>query len=227
LGVAQPAVFHPGTWVGFLLPLPQAWSFDMTLRIFLGVLCAYLFFAGTGSSETAALLGGLAWAFSDFLMFFVGYPVTPSLAPFPLLLLALWRLSRGGGLAAAGLMTAALASWRSPAIRNVARGGGSRNRLSLLVGSAAAAGARARARPAGRGRPAFGLAAIALLPCSRLPQTHQHEFGRSFAQADRSDVPIEPPPPPVQRRALCLRLGESRSSCYAVPVGYIGSVLFP
>ncbi len=88
LGVGQPAIFHPGTWIGFLLPLPQAWSFDMTLRIFLGVLCAYLFFAGTGASEVAALLGGLAWAFSDFLMFFVGYPVTPSIAPFPLLLLA-------------------------------------------------------------------------------------------------------------------------------------------
>jgi len=28
--VAQPAVLHPGTLLGLLLPLPQAWTFDMT-----------------------------------------------------------------------------------------------------------------------------------------------------------------------------------------------------
>src|SRR5262245_38237732 len=30
LAVAQPAVLHPGTLAGLLLPLPQAWTFDMT-----------------------------------------------------------------------------------------------------------------------------------------------------------------------------------------------------
>ena len=195
-GRAQPAVFHPGTWIGFLLPLPQAWTFDMTLRIFLGVLCAYLFFAGTGASEAAAMLGAVAWAFSDFLMFFVGYPVTPSIAPFPLLLLALWRLARGGGLAAVGLMTAALVL--------MAIAGHPETLLFAVVGAGVAflfwlawAGRGRRLAPVlrslGAGVLAFGLAAIALLPVlEALPQTHQHEF-RSlvFAKADRSEIPIE------------------------------------
>src|SRR6187200_1480241 len=101
LGVAQPAIFHPGTWIGLLLPLPQAWTFDLTLRFFFGLACAYLFLRGTGSSELASLLGAAAWGFSDFLVFYVGYPVTPSVAPFPLLLLGLWRLARRGERAAA------------------------------------------------------------------------------------------------------------------------------
>jgi hypothetical protein len=235
LGVAQPAIFHPGTWIGFLLPLPQAWSFDMTLRIFLGVLCAYLFFAGTGASETGALLGGLAWAFSDFLMFFVGYPVTPSVAPFPLLLLALWRLSRGGGLAAAGLMTGALVL--------MAIAGHPETLLFVVAGAGiyfvfllAWAGRGRRLAPVlwslGAGILAFGLAAIALFPLlEALPQTHHHVFRSTvFANADRSDVPIE-----SLRRLVSNfvpyaygKLGESQVvPRFAVPVGYVGSALFP
>src|SRR5437016_2367092 len=38
LGVQQPAVLHPGTWLGLLLPPPQAWTFDMSLRLFLAAL---------------------------------------------------------------------------------------------------------------------------------------------------------------------------------------------
>src|SRR4051812_4746553 len=78
LAVAQPAVLHPATWIGMLLPLPQAWTFDMTLRFFIAATCAYLFFRGTGSTELASLLGSVAWAFSDFLVFYAGYPLNPS-----------------------------------------------------------------------------------------------------------------------------------------------------
>ena len=108
LAVQQPAVLHPGTWIGLLLPLPQAWTFDMTLRIFLALACGYLFFRGTRASELAALLGAAAWAFSDFLIFFVGYPVTPSVAPFPLLLLGLSRLAGKADRRAVGVTVAAL-----------------------------------------------------------------------------------------------------------------------
>jgi hypothetical protein len=235
LGVAQPAVFHPGTWLGFLLPPPQAWTFDMTLRIFLAALCAYLFFAGTGSSVAASLLGALAWAFSDFLIFFVGYPVTPSVAPFPLLLLALWRLSRGGGLESAGLMTAALiliaiAGHPETLLFCVTGAGiyflfqlapaGRVGRLAAILRSLAAGGL------------AFGISAVVLLPfLEALPQTHQHVFRTTFfALANRSDEPIE-----SLRRLLSNlvpyaygTLGRSEVvPRFAVPVGYAGSLLFP
>jgi hypothetical protein len=84
LAVMQPAVFHPGTWLGFLLPLPEAWTFDLTFRMLLALVGAYAFFRGSGSSELAALLGAAGWAFSDFLVFYLGYPVSPSVAVFPL-----------------------------------------------------------------------------------------------------------------------------------------------
>jgi hypothetical protein len=235
LGVAQPAVFHPGTWLGLLLPLPQAWTFDMTLRIFLAALCAYLFFAGTGASVAASLLGALAWAFSDFLMFFVGYPVTPSVAPVPLLLLALWRLSRVGGLESVGLMTAALVL--------IAIAGHPETLLFCVTGAGiyfffqlawAGPGRRLVAvlRSLAAGGLAFGLSAIALLPfLEALPQTHEHVLRTTFlALADRSDEPIE-----SLRRFLSNLLPYAYGTLgrsevvprFAVPVGYAGSLLFP
>src|SRR5262245_35741076 len=44
LAVQQPAVFHPTTWIAFLLPLPQSWTFDLTVRLLLALACAYAFF---------------------------------------------------------------------------------------------------------------------------------------------------------------------------------------
>lgn len=67
--VQEPAVFHPGTWLGFLLPLAQAWTFEMALRLFLALACGYLFFRELRVSEVPALLGACAWGFSEFMIF--------------------------------------------------------------------------------------------------------------------------------------------------------------
>jgi hypothetical protein len=108
LGVAQPAVLHPASVIGLGLPLAQAWNFDLSLRMLIALGSAFLFFRGIDSSEVPSLLGALAWAFSDFLIFFLGYPVTPSVAPFPLLALGLLRLVEAPGRRAVGLTAAAL-----------------------------------------------------------------------------------------------------------------------
>jgi hypothetical protein len=98
LAAQQPGVLHPGTWISMLLPLAQSWTLDMSLRFFAALLFAYLFLRDIGCRETAALLGAAGWAFCDYLVFFVGWPVNPSAAPLPLLLLGLRRLvSRGNG----------------------------------------------------------------------------------------------------------------------------------
>lgn len=235
LGVAQPAVFLPGTWLGFLLPLAQAWTFDMTLRFFLAALCAALFFIGTGASEIAALLGGLGWAFSGFLVFFVGYPVTASVTPFPLLLLALWRLARGGGLSASALMAAAL-------VLMAVAGHPETLLFSVTAASLFFAWQLFWARPDRRlpavlwslaaGALAFGLSAIALLPfLEAMPQTRQHLFRKVFyAFQDRSDALLD-----SLRLAICDvvpyafgALGHSRiQQRFWVPLGYVGAALFP
>ncbi len=107
--LARPLpLFHPGTWIGFLLPLGQAWTLDMALRFLLPLLFAYLFFRDLECGELAALVGGLGWAFSDFLVFWAGYPVSPAAAPFPLLLLGLRRLAQDADRRAVGLTVASL-----------------------------------------------------------------------------------------------------------------------
>jgi hypothetical protein len=108
LAVQQPAVLHPGTWIGFLLPLAQAWTFEMSLRIFLALLCGYLFFRELGLREAPAFLGATGWAFSNYLVFFLGYPLSPAVAPFPLLLLGLRRLARAPDGRASAIVVASL-----------------------------------------------------------------------------------------------------------------------
>src|SRR5262249_10825395 len=61
LAVQQPAVFHPGTWIGLLLPFPQAWTFQMSLRLFLALLSAFLFLREIGCRTTSSLVGAAAW----------------------------------------------------------------------------------------------------------------------------------------------------------------------
>lgn len=90
----QPAVLHPFTWIGMLLPLAQAWTLEMTLGIFLALLSAYALFRDLSLSPVASAFGAVGWAFSDYLRFYAGWPLGPAAAPFPLLLLGLRRLAR-------------------------------------------------------------------------------------------------------------------------------------
>ena len=235
LAVQQPAVLHPGTWIGFLLPMPQAWTFDLTLRVFLALLCAYVFFRGSGASEIAALLGAAAWAFSDLLVFFTGYPVTPSLAPFPLLLLGLARLAkdadrRAAGLTAAALVLVIVAGHPETLLFEVAAGG-----LFFLFELAGAEPGR-RMRAVGlsivAGALALGLTAVLLIPFLEImPHTWHHFVRRTgFADSDRSDTLIES----LRRITLCFVphaygvLGRSEViPRLSVPAGYAGTLLLP
>jgi hypothetical protein len=234
LAVQQPAVLHPTTWIGLLLPPPQAWTFDLTVRLLLALACAYAFFRGTGSSELAALLGAAGWAFSDFLVFYLGYPVTTSVAVFPLLLLGLSRLADGPGRRAIGLTAAALcllvvAGHPETLLFQVAGAG-----VFFLYELAAVPGRRLRAVRGSllAGAIALGLTAAALLPFLEvLPQTWQHAARHLFyAGADRSEDLLE-----SARRAVPSLVpyawgtpGKSRFlSRLILPAGYAGALLVP
>jgi hypothetical protein len=235
LAVQQPAVLHPGTWIGLLLPLPQAWTFDMTLRFLLGLLSGYLFFRGTRASETAALFGATAWAFSDFLVFFVGYPVTPSVAPFPLLLLGLARLAERGarrdaGLTAAALVAIVLAGHPETLLFCVTGGG------IFFLFELARAGPGRRLRPVllalAAGAFALGLTAVLLAPFFEIvSQTLQHaQRTLVYAAGRRSEDLVE-----ALRRLTSSAVpyawgGLGRSQVVErliVPAGYAGSLLLP
>src|ERR1700694_4566830 len=108
LASAQAGIFHPATWAGLPLPLPQSWHFSCSFTIFLSLLAGFLFFRDLELSEGASLLGAAGWGFSTYLIFWNGWSVGPSTATFPLLPVGLRRIAAGGprgvGLTVAGLL---------------------------------------------------------------------------------------------------------------------------
>lgn len=235
LAVQQPAALHPFTWLGFLLPLGQAWTFQMSARLLLAILCAYLLFRDMGCRDTAALLGALGWGFADFLMFWVGYPVGNAIGPFPLLLLGLSRLLRDGDRRAVALTVVALlliVTAGHPETLLFAVTGAGVYFLFLL----------ARAGSGRRGRPlllsllagvlTLGLAAVQLMPLSEaLPQTWEHGFRSAwFAHIEKSVSPRE-----SGLRAVTTLVpfahGESGHGqlrpTFGVPGAYVGALLLP
>ena len=128
LAMMLPAVLHPFTWIGMMLPLPQAWTLEMTLGVFLALLSGFLFFRDLELSEVASGFGAAAWAFCDYLRFYAGWPLSPAAAAFPLLLLGLGRIARlrdvrSFAIAAAALFLILNAGHPESALHAVAGGG--------------------------------------------------------------------------------------------------------
>jgi Bacterial membrane protein YfhO len=191
LAVQQPALLHPATWIGLLLPLAQAWTFEMAFRFLLALLCAYLFFRELGCGEVASSLGAVAWAFCDFLVFWLGYPLTPAAAPFPLLLLGLKRLVSEADARSVALTVVALllivTSGHPETLLHAVAGAGV---FFLFELGAAARGRRLRSLLLSllAGAIALGLSAVLLLPLfEALPHTFEHALRTSwYAHVDRS-----------------------------------------
>ncbi len=235
LAVQQPAVLHIGTWMGFFLPLAQAWTFEMSLRILLALLCGYLFLRDLGCRDAPALIGGAGWAFSNYLIFFLGYPLAPAAAPFPLLLLGLRGLARKPGRRGTAIVVVAL-------LLIVTSG-----HPETLLHAVAAAGLYflfelVRARRESRGRAtalsllagvlALGLSAVLLLPLAEaLPHTLEQTVRTGwYARQPRS----QPESAVAARLALELSpLAVDRGihphpqEAAFGPTAYAGALLFP
>lgn len=235
LAVQQPAVFHPATWIGMLLPLAQAWTFEMSLGLFIALLCGWLFCRELGLSGVASSVGAVGWAFSDYLLFFLGYPLSPSVAPFPLLLLGLSRIAkersaRSVGLTAAALLLSLVAGHSETLLHIVAAAGvyflfclfsekrGNRRRAVLL--SFAAGGIT------------LALGAVVLLPhVEALPHTFEYTMRHEwYSNTDRSDD-LSKVLMRLPQIAIPYALGSSGHGDYTEgegpSVGYAGALLLP
>ncbi len=231
----QPAVLHPATWIGMLLPLAQAWTFEMALRILLALLCAYLFLRELGCGEVASLLGAVGWAFCDYLVFFAGWAHAAAAPPFPLLLLGLRWLVRVGGRRAVVLTVVAL-------LLIITAG-----HPETLLHSVAGAGLYflfelARAKPGRRlkavllsllaGALALGLSAVLLLPLAEVLPWTIEQFVRKniYAFSDRAYPVRESLLHTVTNLTPYLfgisGKGETPPGFHE-PSGYVGSVLWP
>ena len=107
LGSAGAAVFHPSTWLALFLPVPLSWTFTCAFTLFLALLSGWLFFRDLDLDPLPALVGAVGWAFSTYMVFFLGWSVGLSTASFPLLLLGLRRIARarrGAGVTVAAFL---------------------------------------------------------------------------------------------------------------------------
>ena len=235
LAVQQAAPLHPATWLGLLLPLPEAWTLQMSLRLLIALLSAYLLMRELGCSEIPSFAGAAAWAFSDFLVFWLGYSVTNAIGPFPLLALGLLRLARdadrrAAALTAAALVLIVLGGHPEMLLFSVAAGGVWF--LFRLRGSAPPTRRRAVALSLVAGAFALGLTAIQLVPLlEALPQTWEHAFREAYYARLTKSVELVA----SARRATVLVLpfayGVSGHGALAdgfgTPGAYAGSILFP
>jgi len=235
LAVQEPAVFHPGTWIGFLLPLAQAWTFEMALHSFLALLSAYLFFRELKLGNLLSCFGAGAWAFSGFLLFYLGFPLSPAAAVFPLLLLGLRRLvrapeRRGIAITVAALLLIVTAGHPETLLHAFAAGG------VYFLFELGWAGPGRRLRPFLRslavGALALGLSAVVLLPFAEVAPHTREQAHRTiwFAELDKSVSLRE-----SLRRSVRIVMpyafgvpGKSDlSPGMGEPASYAGSVLFP
>jgi len=235
LAFQQPASLHPATWIGFALPLAQAWTFEMSLRLFLALLSAYLFFRELECGEPESLLAAAGWAFCDHLIFFLGFSVTAALALFPLLLLGLRRLARAPGRDAVGITVVSLVliilAGHPESVLHCAVGGGifflfelwslpGKQRLRAL-GLSLVAGALA-----------LGLTAVVLLPFAEIvPHTQTYIVRKTSLAVARRSLELAESLRRSARNIWPYVYGVSGRSDTAhgggVPAGYAGSVFLP
>lgn len=235
LAMQQPAVFHPSTVIGMLLPLAQAWTFEMTFTLFLALLCGWLFCRDLGLSPVACCAGAAGWAFSDYLLFFLGYPLAPAVAPFPLLLLGLSRIAkersaRGAGITVVALLLSLAAGHSETVLHMVAAAGlyflfclfreDGRSRVRAILVSLAA------------GAVTIGLAAVLLLPhIEALPHTLEYFFRNEWYAHTKRSVPWPDALVRIPQLVIPYALGSSGRGSYlegqSASVGYAGSVLLP
>ena len=235
LAAQQPAALHPATWIGFLLPLAQAWTFEMAFRIFLALLAAYLYFRDLDLGDSAALFGCAAWAFCDFLVFWRGYSLGAAIAIFPLLLLGLRRLARDADRLAVrtcvvALLLIVLAGHPESLLQSVAAGG------IYFLFELAAAPADRRWRSIGlallSGTVALGLTAVVLLPFAEiLPHTSAWADRVGRLSEPRHGVSLLESLRWSARSVLPYAFGVSGhgklAGYFGLPAAYGGALLFP
>ena len=235
LAAQEPAAFHPFTAIGLLLPMAQAWTLEMALRLFLALLCAYLFFSELGCGELPSTLGALGWAFSAFLVFYVGYPLSPATAPLPLLLLGLRRIVREPRRGAVVLTVAALLlvvlAGHPETLLHVVAGAG-----VYFVFEFAHAGRGRRGWPLRlaltAGAFALGLSAVVLLPFFEiLPLSREHGLrAQVYSETDRS-APLATSARHLLQNAMPWAFGVSGRgdtvAGFELPASYAGALVFP
>ena len=235
LAVMQPAVLHPFTWIGMLLPLDQAWTLETSLGLLLALVSAFALFADLGLPALAAALGAVGWAFCDYLRFYSGWALSPAAAVFPLILLGLRRIAlrrRGNGFAiTVAALALCVAGGHPETALHCVLGGGI---WFLIELTAAPRGSRWRsvAEALLAGVAAAGVTAVLLLPhVEALRQTLEYFFRSTWWVHQHKADSLAQSLSTMQQALVPYALGVSGFGNTAagsqVPQAYTGAVLLP
>jgi hypothetical protein len=242
LATAQASVFHPATWLGIFLPLPESWTFSCAFTIFLALLCAHLFFRELCSSELAALVGAIGWGFSTYVLFWDGWAVGPSISTIPVLFLGLRRLVRAPGGGGVGITAAALAlsfhGGHPETFFHCLAAGAVYFLWEIFPRDVRRYSRRAVGGALAAGLLAFGLAAPVLLPLlEALPHSAEYAARRASLaeEGPRQSVPAGEAARRLRPAVLPFAHGiygrspvqERRQDGSGMPLGYAGALLFP
>lgn len=91
-GSAQPAPWHPLTLIAITLPPGADATFLAATGLFLSLLGAWVWLKSLGCRPLAAAVGAFAWMASDFVLFWIGWPIGMTASMLPWLLFAVGRL---------------------------------------------------------------------------------------------------------------------------------------
>jgi hypothetical protein len=92
---SEPAPYHPIRLLSLLLPLDVSLTFEAAALLFLFAASMYLFLRGKAIAPLPALAGAAIWSFSDFLTFYLEYPMGAAVGVLPFVLFAIDRLFAG------------------------------------------------------------------------------------------------------------------------------------
>lgn len=180
---AQPAVYDPFQWIGMLVPLADAFTYNTALTFFLAAFFTFAFARALGMREIASLVAATGYMLCGMLAFFAGWPLGRAWAYLPLVLFATrerrWKLLT---LAFVLLIVAG----HPESVLHVA-----------FVGALYGAFTRPRLGDIGRalvaGTVALLLTAVYLLPfIEAVPQTLEHRIRREIYAKTSYDVIAKP-----------------------------------
>jgi Bacterial membrane protein YfhO len=108
LAAQQSAPLFPLSWLGVIFPYWQALAWIAVLKVALASLGGFMLARALGLGRAPAMLAGLGFGFSAYLIVWLSHPHANAYVVLPWLLLASERLCRSGGVRDAALLAALL-----------------------------------------------------------------------------------------------------------------------
>jgi hypothetical protein len=230
---AQPTPYEPMTLLSLLLPAANSLTFLAAMTFFLAALCMFLFLRDLECSETASLIGAAGWAFSSFLVIWLGWVIGPSTVWLPLVLLGVrWVVHRHNAVPLTVALTMMMLNGHpESAVHIVAIG------MVWAAFELQRRALRAIALALGAGVVTIGLCAIYLFPIvDAIPQTMEGRFRRAVWVDMKRSVPAATALAHLESQVVPFRFGDPSRRVVAWPksppynyteAAYAGSVLFP